>query len=482
MRAALVAALLLAWPASAAAAPELVKVGDFAQPVHVAAPPGDGSRLFVVEQAGRVRVVVDGQPAATPFLDLTDVVATAYERGLLSIAFPGDYASSGLFYVFLTARSGFAPSGETGDIVVLEGRRSAADPNRADPAHRRIVFSIPHPVENHNGGQLAFGPDGLLYVSTGDGGGQGDPGDDAQSTVSLLGKILRVDPRAPAGPQIYALGLRNPWRFSFDRVTGDLTIGDVGGNISEEIDFSPAGAGPGRNYGWNVCEGDSPPNCPHIAPALSLPRSDGYQGVIGGFVVRDPGLPTLLGRYLFGDLAKPTVMSVQLGASGATGLRGEGTLPISFPSSFGEDACGRLYAAAHDGPVYRLQDGAPSACGFPGQPGAPGGLPSAPASDAEAPKLKLSFRGTQRFRRLRIALRPNEDCRATLRAKRYRIKRVQLKAGARRVVRMKATRRGVKRLRRAFTHRRRVELTIRIAARDAAGNVRHRRARVELRR
>jgi glucose/arabinose dehydrogenase len=487
MRAVLAAALLLslALPAGAAAAPQLVPVGEFDNPVHVAAPPGDTARLFVVEQGGRVRVVVAGQPAATPFLDVTGITATGGERGLLSIAFPPDYATSGLFYYFLTAEAGATAGGLLGDLTVFEGRRAGAD--RADAAYRRPVLRVGHSdASNHNGGQLAFGPDGLLYVGTGDGGGQGDPGDDAQDPASHLGKILRLDPRTAGAPQVYALGLRNPWRFSFDRLTGDLVIGDVGGSVNEEIDFSPAGAAPGRNYGWSECEGDSPPGCPAvpgaIPPALSLPHSDGYSGVIGGYVVRDPGLPTLQGRYVFGDLSKPTVMSVALDASGASGLRSEVTLPIDFPSSFGEDACGHVHVASLDGPVYRLQDGAASPCSFTAGPAGPAGPPPA-AGDRRAPGLKVGYRGTQRLRRLRVALRADEDCSVTVRAKRFRTRRgLALKAGVRKVVRLKATRRGARRLRRAIARRGRVEVTIRIAARDAAGNVRVRHVRPGVRR
>jgi hypothetical protein len=484
MRSALPALLLLlALPAGAAAAPELVKVGDFDQPVHVAAPPSDPTRLFVVEQPGRVRVIRDGEQSSTPFLDVSAITAAGGERGLLSIAFAPDYAFSGLFYYFVTARADATPGGQLGDLTVFEGRR--ADGDRADAAYRRMVLRVAHSTaSNHNGGQLAFGPDGLLYVSTGDGGSQNDPEGDAQNPSSHLGKILRLDPRSGAGPEVFALGLRNPWRFSFDRLTGDLTIGDVGGGINEELDFSPVGAPAGANYGWNECEGASPPDCPHIPPALSLPHSEDYSGVIGGHVVRDPGLPTLHGRYVFGDLTKPTIMSVLMSTS-ASGLRSEGTLPIDFPSSFGEDACGRLYVASHNGPVYRLQDGAPSPCGFAPIPPAPGGEPApapAPTVDRTPPWLRVRYRGTQRPRRLRVALRADEDCVATLRAKRFGTRRVNLEADVRKTVRLKPTRRGARRLRRALRGGRKLELTVRIAASDAAGNVQLRRARLNLRR
>jgi len=457
MRAALAAALvLLALPAGAAAAPSLVQVDTFAQPVHVAAPPGDAARLFVVEKAGRVQLVVNGQKAATPFLDISTSVTTNSERGLLSIAFPPDYATSGLFYVFYTDLDG--------NLVVREGQRSA-DPNSGTLG--RILFTVPHPGQsNHNGGQLAFGPDGALYVSTGDGGGQGDPGDDAQRMDSRLGKILRVDPRVSPDPQIWALGLRNAWRFSFDRASGDMVIGDVGGSMNEEVDFAPAGTPAGRNYGWVRCEGDQP-SCPAgtIKPALTLPHPE-YTGVIGGFVVRDPGLPTLQGRYVFGDLNKDTVMSAVVGAGGGSDLRAESGLPVSGASSFGEDACGHVYVVSLNGPVSRIQDGAPSACS---------GLPL--AGDTAPCTVKALAGGTQRIlrrgKRLRVALRANERCTVTLRAKRFRTKQLRLRPNVKRIVRLTPTSLGLRSMRRALARsdRHRVRITIRIGTRDDAGNL-----------
>jgi glucose/arabinose dehydrogenase len=462
-RAVLVAGLLcLAAAAPAAGEPTLTSVGSFDQPVHVAAPPGD-PRLFVVERAGTVELVGGGQ-----FLDATDVVNdSGSEQGLLSIAFAPDFATSGLYYVFYTAANG--------DLVVHEG---------AGGALGRILFTVPHrDAANHNGGQLAFGPDGLLYVSTGDGGDQGDPGDDAQNPASLLGKILRVDARSGAAPQVYALGLRNPWRFSFDRQTGDMVIGDVGGSVAEEIDFAPAGAPAGRNYGWDVCEGAGA--CAvagAVQPALNLPRGAGYTGVIGGFVVRDPGLPTLAGRYVFGDLSKSTVMSVALGAE--TAPRAEPTLPISGPTSFGEDGCGHVYVASLNGPVYRIHDGPAAPCPGPPAPG-PAGTP--PATDTTP--CRVTARGPRRAqrilrrnKRLRLTLRADEACTATLRAKRFRTKRVALRANVARTVRMQPTKKGLRRLRRALARSGRLRITVTISARDAAGNPSSARARPRIKR
>ena len=232
-------------------------------------------RAFVVERAGTIRVVKDGVKLPTPFLDISAQVATddgqSTERGLLSMAFAPDYDQTGRFYVYYTGRPPASP--QLGDIVVDEYRRSATNPDVADPSTRRTILTIPHSAfDYHNGGQLAFGPDGLLWIGVGDGGGDSDPAGNGQNPGTLLGKILRVDPRpgdalAPAdnpfgagggSPLVWSYGLRNPFRFSFDRLTGDLAIGDVGESFDEEVDFAPkaAGLGRGANYGWNVIEGN----------------------------------------------------------------------------------------------------------------------------------------------------------------------------------------------------------------------------------
>ena len=503
IRAALVAAaLLLAAPAAAAAAPELVPLGDFSDPVALAAPPGDASRLFVVEQGGTVRLIKDGVPVAEPFADLTGPTLVGSERGLLGMAFPPDYATSGLAYVFLTAKS---PAGE---LQVRELRRSD-DPDRAVAGAGRLVMAVSHPDGNHNGGQLAFGPDGYLYAATGDGGAANDPENEAAWPGSLLGKILRIDPRDGAAPpgnpfggnQVWAYGLRNPWRFSFDRATGDLVIADVGQGVKEEIDWAPAAAGGGRgvNFGWRCWEGtiptpsdpqnrDSAPLCPpDERPAFQPPAverdhdTDGFCAIVGGFVVRDPGLPSLAGRYLYGDNCHSGLESVVLGAPGAPVGTG---LSVAALTTFGEDACGRIYTASLSGTVSRLQDGAPSPCSFPGPAGSPPPLPPPvpAAADTRAPAVKVALRGARRVRRLRLVLRADEACAATLSARRYRTRRVALAAGERRVVRLRPTRRGARRLRRALARDGRARVTVRIAARDAAGNRATKRLRVVLRR
>jgi glucose/arabinose dehydrogenase len=357
-------------PATAAArGVKLVRVGSFDTPVYVTAPPGDRRRIFVVEQGGRVLVVRGGKRLAQPFLDIRSLVQAGGEQGLLSIAFPPGYASSGRFYVYYTARNG--------DQRIVEYRRSSAD--RADAGSARIVLEMDDPESNHNGGLMLFGPDGLMYVGTGDGGGGGDEHGargNGQNLGSLLGKILRIDPRAGDGRgyrvpasnpfvgrsgargEIYAYGLRNPWRFSFDRRTGDLSIGDVGQNEVEEIDFVRRGKGRGANFGWRAFEGsdrfrdgESAPG--HVKPVIERSHGDGWCSITGGVVVRDSAVRGLNGRYVFGDYCKGEIESARLAVPRAKDVRRTG-LKVSGLASFGEDARGRVYAVSNEGPVYRL--------------------------------------------------------------------------------------------------------------------------------
>jgi glucose/arabinose dehydrogenase len=345
----------------------LQRIGVFSQPVYVAAAPGDSGRLFVIERAGRIVVLVRGRRQARPFLDISGQVNSGGgEQGLLSIAFAPDYKTSGRFYVDYTD--------DSNDIQIVEYRRARGNPNRADAASARTVLSIYHHTEtNHNGGQLQFGPDGDLYVGVGDGGSEGDPRNYGQNTAVLLGKLLRIAPRAdggytiPAGnpfrnaaarrPEIWAYGLRNPWRFSFDRRTGDLIIGDVGQNTQEEIDFARRGQGARANYGWSVFEGQNrykPGTAPGaIKPVLVARHNDGYCAIIGGYVVRDPALRSLRGRYLFGDNCKPQINSVLLSSGHARDNRATG-LSVNSLSAFGQDNAGHIYAVSLAGPVYRL--------------------------------------------------------------------------------------------------------------------------------
>ena len=326
----------------------LVKVGDFSDPVYVTAPPGDRDRLFVVEQAGRI-VVLDRGRRRT-FLDIRNLVTSGGEQGLLSVAFAPDYATSKRFYVYYTDRGA--------NQRVVEYR--AAAPDRADPASARLVLAMADHEVNHNGGLLLFGPDDALYVGTGDGGGGGDQHGahgNAQNRSSLLGKILRIANPAAAGarPQVYSYGLRNPWRFSFDPLTHDLVIGDVGQDSIEEIDYVHDGRG--KNFGWRVFEGNDRYNAAERAPGAVRPvmtfrHSDGWCSITGGVVVRDRAVPAAYGRYLFGDFCKGDILSAKLRQPRSTPRRTG--LRVGNLSSFGVDARGRVYAVSLSGPVYRL--------------------------------------------------------------------------------------------------------------------------------
>jgi hypothetical protein len=344
----------------------LARVGRFDSPVYVTAPPGDRRRLFVVEQTGRIRVLVGGKRRSRPFLDIAGDVTSGGEQGLLSMAFAPDYAKSRRFYVYFTDHNG--------NVRVQQFQRSKASPDRADRGSRRAVLFVRHPFANHNGGLLLFGPDGDLYVGIGDGGSEGDPMGNGPNLNTLLAKLLRIEPlpgggyrSPPSNPfvgkagrdEIYAYGLRNPWRFSFDRKTGDLYIGDVGQNQWEEIDYARKGAGSGRDYGWSCWEGrhrfNGARRCPDPTfPVLEYSHAGGGCSVTGGVVVRDPHLRALAGRYLYGDYCSGAVRSFRIVNGKATGDRGTG-LNVPSLSSFGQDALGRVYATSQNGPVYRLR-------------------------------------------------------------------------------------------------------------------------------
>jgi glucose/arabinose dehydrogenase len=448
---ALVASLLAAALPAPARAARLTPIGTFSSPMFVTAPPGDPSRLLVVEQGGAIRLVVDGALQPTPFLDLTSIVVSGGEQGLLSMAFAPDYAETGRFYVYFTAAT------PAGNLTIEEYRRAAANPNVADPATRRHVLGIPHPTEtNHNGGQLQFGLDGLLYAATGDGGSGSDPPNNAQRLDTLLGKLIRIDPRAKgdaaytvpidnpfvttagARGEIYALGLRNPWRFSFDRETGDLWIGDVGQGAWEEIDHAPRDVARGRNFGWRCMEGpDSTGLCPsapppgYLGPVLWYPNPESGRAVIGGYVLRDANAPELRGRYLYADAYVDGVRS--LSPADPHGTDAPTGLAAPTPSSFGEDACGRVYVASLSGAVHRIDGDAASNCTLPppagtpplAPPPAPGGTPSlapapAPAADMTAPMLTVGGARRQRLRRARLLIRVrcDEPCTVTASARR----------------------------------------------------------------
>ena len=367
--------VLLGALAPKAEALSLQSVGGYSEPVYVTSDPGDPDRLLIVERAGRI--VLKTPTRTSTFTNLTPLVESGYqERGLLSMAFAPDFATSRLLYVYYTGK-------DAGSIHIAELRASG---DVADRATLRNVLTIPHPsYPNHNGGQLQFGPDGYLYIGTGDGGGGGDPFENAQSTGSLLGKILRIDPRrsgtqpytvpadnpfvgSAARPEIWSLGLRNPYRFSFDRVTGALTVGDVGQGDWEELDFSPSPtAGRGINFGWDCREGRHPfesTGCPAGGlsdPVFEYSHSNGGCAITGGYVVRDPGLEELAGRYVYADYCNGEIRSLMLGLPDASGDRTEG-LDAGNPSSFGEDSCGRIYVTSLRGEVSRLVDSTPTSC------------------------------------------------------------------------------------------------------------------------
>jgi glucose/arabinose dehydrogenase len=352
---------------------KLTKIGDFERPVLVTAPLGDSHRFFVVEQRGMIREVVDDVLLGRPFLDLTDRVVEVSERGLFSMAFAPDYGRSGRFYVDYTDSTG------NGNINVVEYGRSADDPNVADQETARTVLHIVKPYENHNAGMLQFGPDGNLYVAVGDGdsGVENRPGAFAQTVDDLLGNILRIDPRPPddqstpyqipdtnpfagredARAEVWDYGLRNPWRFWIDPLTGDLYLGDAGEGDLEEIDYVQGNAG-GQNFGWPCFEGTRPftasENCPGpVPPIYEYDHSKGRCAVIGGVVVHDPRLPSLAGRYLFGDYCNGEIDSLLVVDGKATEVRELG-LSVPTLSSFGVDGRGRVYATSTDGGVYRL--------------------------------------------------------------------------------------------------------------------------------
>jgi glucose/arabinose dehydrogenase len=325
---------------TAATRVHLRRIGTFESPTYLTAPPGDNRRLFVVEQAGTIREVRDGRKLAKPFLDLRSQVAAGGERGLLSMAFAPDYAKTHLYYVYYT--------GKDGDIHIVEF-----------PTRRELLRIEHSTYSNHNGGQLEFGPDGRLYAGTGDGGGGGDPFRNAQNANRLLGKILRFD-AARKDPQVLAVGLRNPWRFSFDRATGDVVIADVGQDKYEEVDFVAGGKLGGKNFGWSKYEGfhsyygGSVAN--YVKPVIERSHSDGWCSITGGYIVRDRSLKSLYGRYVYGDYCQPQLRSAKLRSGRATGDNALG-LRVPALSSFGQDARRRVYAVSQNGPVYRLTAG-----------------------------------------------------------------------------------------------------------------------------
>ena len=343
-----------------------VVTSGLSSPLYLAAPTGDTARLFVVEQGGQIRIVQHGQLLPTAFLDIHTRLVSGGEQGLLSVAFHPSYATNGFFYVNYTDLNG--------DTRVERYTVSAADSNLADTATHKLILSVRQPYSNHNGGLVMFGPDGMLYIGMGDGGSGGDPENRAQNPDSLLGKLLRIDvdggdPYAiPTGnpfrngggaPEIWAVGLRNPWRFAFDRSAGLLYIGDVGQGAWEEVDVEPASQG-GLNYGWRIMEGAhcySATNCSSaglVLPALEYDHSNGCS-IIGGFVYRGTQAPTLVGQYFYSDYCSGWLRSFSY-ANGAVAAQTGWSLNVTLGNvlSLGEDSAGELYVLTAGGSIYRI--------------------------------------------------------------------------------------------------------------------------------
>ncbi|MBK5256340.1 MAG: PQQ-dependent sugar dehydrogenase [Vicinamibacteria bacterium] len=343
-------------------------------PLDLQAVAGDRARLFVVEQPGRIRIIRGVALLSAPFLDVSARITAGGERGLLGLALHPQFSANGRLFVNYTDR--------TGDTHVSEFRALASAGDTADPASEREVLFVRQPFSNHNGGGLTFGTDGFLYIGLGDGGSGGDPLGNAQNLGTRLGKMLRIDVngalpfavpsdnpfvgRSGALPEIWAYGLRNPWRFSVDRGTGDLYIGDVGQGALEEIDVGLASRGGGENYGWNSMEGTrcfSPSSGCNMS-GLTLPvaeygRSDGFS-VTGGVVYRGCRMPGYAGHYFYADYGSGVIRSFRFDAGRAaeardwtTALSGPGRV-IRNPSSFGVDADGEMYIVDYDGEVYRI--------------------------------------------------------------------------------------------------------------------------------
>ncbi|MBZ0280055.1 MAG: PQQ-dependent sugar dehydrogenase [Anaerolineae bacterium] len=353
-------------PGSMAADFQLVEgASGFTRPLYVGHA-GDGSgRLFVVEQDGLIRIIQNGQIADEPFLDVKALVnRDGSERGLLGLAFHPQFTENGYFFINYTALNG--------DSIVARYTIAADNPNRADPSSASIILTADDPYANHNAGQLAFGPDGYLYIGMGDGGSAGDPQGNGQNPRALLGKMLRVDINGDQpytipvdnpfvndsrfAPEVWAWGLRNPWRYSFDRATGDLYIADVGQNAWEEINFQPAGIG-GQNYGWNAFEGTHPFSQTFTPQNVTMPvaeysHADGCS-VTGGYVYRGAELPVLQGTYLFADYCSGTLWGSQQNTDGQWQTRvllNTGRVV----SSFGEDETGELYLVDYAGTILRF--------------------------------------------------------------------------------------------------------------------------------
>jgi glucose/arabinose dehydrogenase len=372
----------------------LTQVGSFNAPIHAENAPGTKGALYVVEQEGVIRVLQGTTVRPRPFLDISDLVQCCGEEGLLSMAFHPGYRQNRLFYVYFNDNNG--------DVVLMEFKRKPKKSKRFEAIRGsgRVVLNIPHPTNsNHNGGTIAFGPKQRLYIATGDGGSGGDPPNNAQSSRSLLGKVLRIDPRkkhlgckkkvgvgcrygpysAKGNPftasgglgEIYAIGLRNPFRFSFDALTGAIAIGDVGQGCREEINFRGPGGARGVNFGWSGYEGTRVHNAGRVAANVVFPILEydnsaagpgcpalgtAYQGVsvIAGFVVRDERLRGQYGRLLYTDASNPQIRSLIPSQAAASDDQSTGVTVPGSVFSFAEAFRNHLYVISGDGPVYRM--------------------------------------------------------------------------------------------------------------------------------
>jgi glucose/arabinose dehydrogenase len=338
--------------------------------LFLTAPGGDNARLFVAEQGGLIKILdaSTGAVRSTPYLDLTAVVSKATEQGLLGLAFDPGYGTNGAFYVYYTDPAG---------TITIARFFVSANPDIANPLSQTVLATVPHPgTTNHNGGMLVFGQDGCLYVGIGDGGGSGDPNNNAQNLGSRLGKILRIDPATGAActsgtfnpfliggdPLVWSFGLRNPWRFSFDRLTGDLYIGDVGEDAREEIDVSPTpNPGRGLNYGWRLMEGFScfipSSGCNNGAltlPVLDYPHRGGACSVTGGYVYRGTAAPAIQGTYFYADFCAGIVRSFRYNNGTVIQQTEWPLLATPSVSSFGQDNRGELYIVSQNGSVFRI--------------------------------------------------------------------------------------------------------------------------------
>jgi len=337
-------------------------------PVYVTSPAGD-ARLFIVEQIGRIRIVENGQLLATPFLDIVSKVSSGGERGLLSVAFHPQYRTNGFFYVYYTG---------SGGEIRIERYSVSSNANLANAASVKVLVTVPHLRTNHNGGLAMFGPDGMLYLGLGDGGGGGDPDHNGQNQTTLLGKLLRInvdsgDPysipsgnpfagRSDARQEIWAMGLRNPWRYAFDKSIGRLYVADVGQDAVEEVNVVTATRA-GVNYGWNVLEGSTCYNAPSCSksgfeiPVLEYSHANGQCSVTGGFVYRGTAIPEIAGAYFYADYCAGWVKSFTYDNGAASNQKDWNLGNVGSITSFGEDSAGELYLTSANGRVYKFVRG-----------------------------------------------------------------------------------------------------------------------------